>query len=354
MKRRATVFVGLSGGVDSSVAAARLLDEGHRVVGVFIKAWHPEFLPCPWERERLDAMRVAARLSIPFLTCDAEAVYRDEVAAHFIRRYEAGLTPNPDVLCNQSVKFGAFWRFAREHGADFIATGHYARIKIVKGEPHLFRGLDRDKDQSYFLWTLSSQQLAAALFPLGESAKISVRKEAARRRLPTADKKDSQGLCFLGQIKIEDFLSRYMTLTPGRVLDEDGRAIGAHRGAIIYTIGQRHGFTVSNAAAKRGPHYIVAKDIAANTITVSTRPPLAKEGKRVTLAEYVLRSAGAPGQRLSAVMRYRQAPGWVRIYRKENNLLTLDIESEREAPTAGQSCVLYDGKRCVGGGIIMP
>nr|MCU0678573.1 tRNA 2-thiouridine(34) synthase MnmA [Candidatus Paceibacterota bacterium] len=190
-----TVFVGLSGGVDSSVAALRLKNQGHNVVGVFIKVWHPDWLVCNWEQERLDAMRVAAHLGIPFLTCDAEAAYRDEVATYFIESYKAGLTPNPDVLCNEKVKFGAFLRFALEKGADYVATGHYAQKGSGdEGETELWRGIDTSKDQSYFLWSLSREQLSRVLFPVGDTNKIDLRKEAEAALLPTAQKKDSQGV----------------------------------------------------------------------------------------------------------------------------------------------------------------
>jgi tRNA-uridine 2-sulfurtransferase len=183
-----TVFVGLSGGVDSSVAAKRLIEAGYNVVGVFIKVWHPDFLVCNWEQERLDAMRVAAKLGIPFLTCDAEAAYRDAVAHYFIESYRAGKTPNPDVMCNKEVKFGAFLEFAKAHGADYIATGHYAQHI---GDT-LVRGVDTGKDQSYFLWTLTPEQLAYTLLPVGDSQKETIRTEAAAAGLITAEKKDSQ------------------------------------------------------------------------------------------------------------------------------------------------------------------
>ena len=183
-----TVFVGLSGGVDSSVAAARLIDQGYNVVGVFIKVWHPDWMVCNWEQERLDAMRVAAHLDIPFLTCDAEQAYKNDVADYFIAEYQAGRTPNPDVMCNQHVKFGRFLDFATEKGADYIATGHYAQ----KIDNKLHRGVDTGKDQTYFLWTLSKERLGKSLFPVGDTPKEGIRKEAEQRGIPVATKKDSQ------------------------------------------------------------------------------------------------------------------------------------------------------------------
>ncbi|HMA78461.1 MAG TPA: tRNA 2-thiouridine(34) synthase MnmA, partial [Candidatus Paceibacterota bacterium] len=204
-----TVFVGLSGGVDSSVAAARLKKQGYRVVGVFIKVWHPDWLVCNWEQERLDAMRVAAHLEIPFLTCDAEQAYKDDVATYFIEEYRTGRTPNPDVMCNQQVKFGRFLEFARAQGADYIATGHYVQRVDTEAGIELHRGVDTGKDQSYFLWSLTANQLEQSLFPVGSSTKAEIRTEAETLQLPVAAKKDSQGICFLGQVDIPEFLSHY-------------------------------------------------------------------------------------------------------------------------------------------------
>ena len=342
------VFVGLSGGVDSSVAALRLLKAGYDVTGVFIKVWHPDFLVCNWEQERLDAMRVAAKLGIPFLTCDAEAAYRDEVAHYFIESYRQGLTPNPDVMCNKEVKFGAFMRFASEHGADCIATGHYA---TRRGE-ELHRGIDTNKDQSYFLWTLSPEQLAYTLLPVGDSTKDIIRAEAAEAGLLTAQKKDSQGVCFLGHIDIPDFLSHYIDLTPGNVLDESDTVIGTHRGAFVYTVGQRHGFALHTTTTSSAPHYVTGKNIEKNTITVSTVPPEATRGTDLILRSVMLRQPLTIGDTLEAQTRYRQKPCIVTVTGLTNETLTLRIDSATEAVAPGQSCVLYRGSLCLGGGII--
>lgn len=350
MKQSKTVFVGLSGGVDSSVAALRLMQAGHRVVGVFIKVWHPDFLVCNWEQERLDAMRVAARLGIPFLTCDAEAEYRDEVAQAFIAEYRAGRTPNPDILCNQSVKFGAFLRFAQAHGADAIATGHYARVVARGSEYHLLRGVDTEKDQSYFLWTLTAEQLAYTLLPVGDSTKAVIRQEAESARLLTAHKRDSQGVCFLGHIDIPEFLSHYIDLTPGRVLNEDGGVVGEHRGAFVYTTGQRHGFSLTTHDTQRQPHYVVAKDIHHNTITVSPRQPMIQDSTMITL-HHVNLPTELPTS-LLAQTRYRQKPFSVQVVKRDGETLTLTSTTETDTPASGQSCVLYSGERCLGGGII--
>ncbi len=343
------VFVGLSGGVDSSVAAKRLIDAGYNVVGVFIKVWHPDFFVCNWEQERLDAMRVAAKLGIPFLTCDAEATYRDAVAHYFIESYRAGKTPNPDVMCNKEVKFGAFMNFAKAHGADYIATGHYAQHI----NDTLVRGIDTGKDQSYFLWTLTPEQLSYTLLPVGNSLKDDIRAEAAAAGLITAEKKDSQGICFLGHVDIPDFLSHYMTLISGDVITTDGMVIGTHRGAFVYTIGQRHGFTLTNKDSNRAPHYVIAKDISANTITVSTTAPKEAVRRTILLSSVVLRQSVTTGQVYTAQSRYRQTPFSITIMAVTADTLELQIESETEAVAPGQSCVLYDADVCIGGGMIL-
>jgi tRNA-specific 2-thiouridylase len=347
-----TVFVGMSGGVDSSVAALRLKNQGYNVVGVFIKVWHPDWLECNWEQERLDAMRVAAHLNIPFLTCDAEAAYRDYVAEYFIFEYEAGRTPNPDVMCNQHVKFGAFLEFAKAKGADFIATGHYAQKIESPTGAELHRGFDANKDQTYFLWTLTNAQLNASLFPVGDTPKEAIRAEAAAAGIPVAAKKDSQGICFLGHIDIPEFLGHYTTLTPGLVLDMAGQIIGEHEGALVYTIGQRHGFTIKTDGPAQQSHYVVAKDIANNTITVSTEKPHRDRTDGVTLSSIVTRAAIKPGDILEAQFRYRQTPITVSVQTAKSDVLRLVLKGTIDTPAAGQSCVLYQGTQCIGGGII--
>lgn len=348
-----TVFVGLSGGVDSSVAALRLKRAGYRVVGVFIKVWHPDFLVCNWEQERLDAMRVAAHLDIPFLTCDAVDAYRTEVGEYFVREYRAGRTPNPDVMCNKAIKFGAFLRFALEHGADYIATGHYAQARQQGTRCELLRGIDSGKDQSYFLWTLTQEQLAHVLFPVGDSKKDAIRREAAAAGLPTAVKKDSQGICFLGHVDIPEFMAHFAAMEPGDVLDEKGTVIGTHRSALVYTIGQRHGFTVTATDAATVPHYVIAKDLEKNTITVGTEPPTAAKSERIRLSETNwITEAPEQGTELEAQFRYRQTPVRVRIGNIFPEGCELSLISETERPASGQSCVLYSGSVCVGGGVV--
>lgn len=351
MNNGKTVFVGLSGGVDSSVATLRLLKEGYNVVGVFIKVWHPDFMVCNWEQERLDAMRVAAHLKIPFLTCDAVEDYKKDVAEYFINEYKNGQTPNPDVMCNQHVKFGAFLRFAKERNADFIATGHYAQ-KIEKGgKAEMHRGIDSNKDQTYFLWTLSQEQLEYSLFPIGDTSKEKIRKEAKAAGIPTAQKKDSQGICFLGHIDIPEFLSHYIELNQGDVLDTEGNIIGKHKGALVYTLGQRHGFTLKNEDVNRSAMFVVDRNIEKNTITVSPQKIETKITK-IKLKNIVLRSKIKIGNIVEAQFRYRQKPFNIEIIEIDNDSIAIKPKEEVEFPASGQSCVLYLGTHCIGGGML--
>lgn len=347
------VFVGLSGGVDSSVAALRLTKQGYAVTGVFIKVWHPDFLVCNWEQERLDAMRVAAKLGIPFLTCDAETEYRDAVAHYFIESYRAGLTPNPDVMCNKEVKFGAFYRFARERGADYVATGHYAQSIQGKDDVEMHRGVDTNKDQTYFLWTLPSEILNHVLFPVGNSTKDIIRAEATSAGLITANKRDSQGVCFLGHIDIPNFLSHYIDLKEGNVLTENGEIIGTHKGAFVYTIGQRQGFLLQDQNPNRAPLYVTAKDIRENTLTVSEIAPVLALMETIELTQCVTTADIQVGDILSAQSRYRQNPFSIKVTNINDTTMTIVVLDQSEAIAKGQSCVLYRGTQCVGGGIIL-
>ncbi len=347
-----TVFVGLSGGVDSSVSAALLLEQGYNVVGVFIKVWHPDFMVCNWEEERVDAMRVAAKLGIPFLTCDAQETYKNAVANYFIESYRQGLTPNPDVLCNKEVKFGVFLDFALSHGADFVATGHYAQVDHTGNMPIMKRGVDTEKDQTYFLWTLTHKQLEKTLFPVGHLPKSKVRELAEKYQLPTATKKDSQGICFLGQVDIPDFLSHYIELKSGEVLLEDGTVVGNHKGALVYTIGQRHGFTITHKDQAGKIFYVTSKNIEDNTLIVGTTAPTTKSGSDLVLHDCVLRDGLKVGDELEAQIRYRQKPFTVRVTALAPTTLTITPKESIETPAIGQSCVLYRGEECLGGGII--
>ena len=353
MQAMKTVFVGLSGGVDSSVAALRVKNQGYNVVGVFIKVWHPEWLTCNWEQERLDAMRVAAKLDIPFLTCDAQQAYKDGVADYFINEYKAGRTPNPDVLCNQEVKFGAFLQFTLNKGADYVATGHYAQNVETEAGFELHRGVDTNKDQSYFLWTLTQEQLKYILLPVGDTTKDVIREEAGKAGLLTSEKKDSQGICFLGHIDIKEFLGRYIDLVPGDVLDVKGNIIGKHEGSIIYTVGQRHGFNIKTNNPENTAHYVVAKNLEANTITVSTTKPAVTRDATIQL-HYTNWITQPPreGDIINVQTRYRQQPFTATVLSLSDGSVTLNPSGVIEAYASGQSCVCYHNNICLGGGII--
>lgn len=352
------VFVGVSGGVDSSVSAALLKDQGYDVTGVFIKTWHPVFLPCTWQDEKRDAMRVCAALDIPFMICDAEASYKKEVADYMIEEYKKGRTPNPDVMCNRYVKFGTFYDFAMKHGADYVATGHYARICAdANDQEQLSVSIDTDKDQTYFLWTLLPDHIQHILFPIGHLQKSEVRALAKHYKLPTAVKKDSQGLCFIGKVDMKEFLEHYISVTKGDVIDEEGTVIGRHDGAVFYTIGERHGFTIDahKKSATEKAYYIVKKDIDTNTITVShTKPDQHPDFgiRAITLEKSLLRGAmNYVGVTLSARLRYRQPYQTCRITAIKNDIIKLEFDSLQQI-AAGQSCVLYYNSYCIGGGII--
>ncbi len=337
------VFVGLSGGVDSAVTAALLLQQGADVVGVFIQGWYPPGMPCTWAEDRRDAMRVAAHLHIPFITLDASREYKEGVIDYLLREYKAGRTPNPDIMCNREVKFGAFYRYAKENGADFIATGHYARV-LHGEEVELHRGIDPAKDQSYFLWAVPKEAIAFSLFPLGNSLKQSVRTQAQKLRLPVAEKRDSQGICFLGSISVDDFLKAEFKAEPGKMLLKDGTHIGTHAGAVLFTLGQR----VSSTDAPAGPWFVIAKDIQANTLTVAHAVELQERAELALSEQNWLMEPGAG----EIEAQYRYHGPRVRGILIQNGTAFLPSEPLPEAPAEGQSLVFYSGTRVLGGAII--
>lgn len=373
------VFIGLSGGVDSSVSACLLKQaanpkdfekifgrpapEGFRgfdVVGVFIKVWEPpaELLPigCSWRDDRRDAMRVAALLDIPFLTLDLETEYKQDVVDYMIAEYQAGRTPNPDVMCNRQIKFGAFYNWARERGADFVATGHYAQVKKNKeGIFELHMGVDQNKDQSYFLWTLSQAVLSHTMFPIGHLEKPKVRELAEKFKLPNADKKDSQGLCFVGQIDAKEFLQEFIDLKPGQVANEAGEIIGTHDGVMFYTLGQRQGFTITKKTPNDEPYFVVSKKVTENILIVSHHK-LSDEvtNNQVSLKELNWNTGQTPDIEKTYQVRgrYRQAlkPGHLSF----NNILwQAQVDDLTEPLTPGQSLVVYSDTQCLGGGVIV-
>ncbi len=352
------VFVGMSGGVDSSVSAALLQQQGYEVVGVFIKVWQAEFLPCSWREERRDAMRAAAHLGIPFLTLDLEKEYKEEVVDYMIREYGSGRVPNPDVMCNKHVKFGAFLEFALAHGADFIATGHYARVEAVEGQHKLLMGVDKEKDQSYFLWTLTEDELAHTLFPIGHLEKKNVRALAHSFGLLNADKKDSQGLCFMGAVDIPEFLKHYLKTEKGNVCDKDGTPIGTHEGAILYTIGQRHGFSTIKRSANEWPYFVIEKDIEKNTITVSHRDPTTHQADTTPLRHLDISDLNLIslddiyGKDVHARIRYRGKLLPISVEQMSAHEARVSIDASDEGIAAGQSIVFYKGEECLGGGVI--
>jgi len=344
------VFVGMSGGVDSSVSAALLKQAGYDVTGVFIKVWHPEWAPCTWKDDRRDAMRVAAVLDIPFLTFDFEEEYKKEVVEYMINEYKTGRTPNPDVMCNKNIKFGAFLNKAKEMGADFVATGHYAQIK----DGIMAESVDIDKDQTYFLWTLTKEQLAHTLFPIGHLTKPEVRKLAEKFGLPTFNKKDSQGLCFIGKIDMKDFLKNYLDEKVGNVLNPEGKVIGTHEGAFFYTIGQRHGFTITEKVSDDAPYYVTEKNIENNTLTVShdkkgTADDISKE---IELKEVNLTTPIDNNSKYQARIRYRQPLQNCIIKKTSDSSLDIIFAQSQESVSQGQSVVLYKDGLCIGGGVI--
>lgn len=340
------VFVGLSGGVDSSVAAYLLKKEGHEVTGVFIRTWQPSHVPCTQTEDERSAMSAAAHLDIPFLTLDLAEVYRREVGERFIAGYARGETPNPDVLCNREVKFGAFLAFARARGADAVATGHYARLIDEHGELRLARGVDAEKDQSYFLALVPPPLFPFMRFPLGDLRKAQVRAIAARAGLPNAARKDSQGICFLGRVDLQEFLSPYLPLCEGAVLDVHGARVGTHRGAALYTLGERHGFT---AIAGGQPQYVHAIDIATNTITVGAKRDVPA---RTTLAlRDTVASGAVAGAAYEAVVRYRGEPLRARLSQRSDGVWIAELSSGAlVAP--GQVVVLYKDDIVRLGGIL--
>ena len=344
--RSKKVFVGLSGGVDSAVSAALLKERGYDVTGIFIRAWQPEWLPCTWRDERRDAMRVCLALDIPFLFFDCEKEYKQAVVDKMISEYKAGRTPNPDVLCNKEIKFGVFWDKAKKLSADYIATGHY---------------LSGEKDQSYFLWTLTKYDLDHILFPVGHMKKPEVRKLAKKYNLPVAEKKDSQGICFMGDVSMEEFLLRHAgaSAKAGKVLDIKGKEIGTHRGLIYYTIGKRRGFEVMKKRDSSGPFYIVAKDSDTNTLVVSNNEADILEFsprkillKNVNWIKEPALPAGRPeSPELTGQVHYRGEKLPVKLS-VVGRRLSVEFRTPVRGLSLGQSLVFYQGEECLGGGIM--
>ena len=364
------VVVGLSGGVDSAVTAHLLQQQGYDVVGIFMKNWEDDDDSeyCSSNQDFIDAASVADVLGIEIEHVNFAAEYKDRVFAEFLREYQAGRTPNPDVLCNAEIKFKAFLDHAMRLGADKIATGHYARVREQKSAGaagarfELLKGLDETKDQSYFLHRLTQAQLARALFPVGELRKTEVRRIAAEIGLPNAKKKDSTGICFIGERPFRDFLNRYIQKEPGPIKDERGRTIGRHQGLSFYTLGQRQGLGIGGVkekGAQRGggehaPWFVARKDVEKNTLWVvqgHDHPWLLSPALEAADASWTAGVPPAAGD-YAAKTRYRQADAACRLAPGANGAFQLAFGDPQWAVTPGQSAVLYDGEVCLGGGVI--
>ena len=413
----------MSGGVDSSVAAALLKKQGYNVVGVFMRPWSPDreirntkhkvsenssdvsgFMfhdPCLWQQDREDAMRAAAVLEIPLLTWDFSREYKKEVTDYMIREYRAGRTPNPDVMCNKYIKFGLFLKKALKEGADFIATGHYVRLRKFQIPNHsscsseseadrlqtsyksqypnykrayqlmgglsaygLFMAKDKNKDQSYFLWTLMQKQLKYCLFPIGDYIKPEIRKMAKKFGLPNHDKKDSQGVCFIGPLDMKDFLKRYIKQKSGKIINRKGNIVGHHDGVYYYTIGQRHGLNITNG---QGPYFVTGKDIKKNIIYVGREEDLGGKEAKIANINWINGQPKLPAE-VNVKTRYRSKSekaillknkmtnptyvGFVSRISRKCRCLTLKFLKPVRAITPGQSAVFYRGEEMLGGGTI--
>lgn len=351
------VIVGMSGGVDSSVSAALLLEQGYQVEGLFMKNWDEDDGTeyCTAKEDLADAQAVSDKLGIKLHTANFAAEYWDNVFEHFLEEYQAGRTPNPDILCNREIKFKAFLEYALSLGADLIATGHYARRADRDGQSLLLRGVDTNKDQSYFLHAVGGEQLARTLFPVGELEKPEVRRIAEKYELATARKKDSTGICFIGERRFSDFLKRYLPAQPGEIQTTDGKVIGRHHGLMYHTIGQRQGLGIGGLqGASDDPWYVLRKDLDRNVLVVgqgNDHPWLFSSALSCSLIYWVNPMDIQEPLRLTAKVRYRQPDQNCTLEPAEGGWLIRFDEPQR-AVTPGQSIVFYQGEVCLGGGVI--
>jgi tRNA-uridine 2-sulfurtransferase len=357
-----TVFVGMSGGVDSSVTALLLKEQGYDVVGVFMRCYNID--GCA-EADAEDARRVAEHIGIPFYVWDFEEAYKTRVVEYMIEGYRSGITPNPDVMCNREIKFGLFLEKALASGADFVATGHYVKIKEREGGSFaLYAADDANKDQSYFLWTLTQAQLKHCLFPIGDYEKPAVRDIARRAGLPTAEKKDSQGICFLGKFSLDDFLKEYIPTHRGALITTTGQKVGEHSGAEFYTIGQRHidadfAFPKTGGANERKPLYVASKDTATNTVVLAEGgddPALYRSEIALAQVNFITEKALENGALVDVLarVRYRQPISSATLSRLENGNCALVFSSPQKFVAQGQSAVFYSKEgEMLGGGVIL-
>ena len=352
------VIIGLSGGVDSAVAALRLLEQGCRVEALFMKNWEEDDSEdhCAAAEDLAEARKVAECLDIPLHTVNFSAEYWDRVFAHFLAEYRAGRTPNPDILCNQEIKFRAFLDHALDRGADFIATGHYARIDRTSGRARLLKGSDPAKDQSYFLYRLGQRALRHSLFPLGGLHKTEVRRLAADAGLPNHARKDSTGICFIGERRFRDFLARYLPAQPGDIVSVEGEKLGTHQGLMFHTIGQRQGLGIGGRRDAGGePWYVVGKDLAGNRLLVAQggdHPALFRNRLTATDLHWIAGAAPALPLACDARIRYRQEPQPCRILALDGDRVEVAFDRPQRAVTPGQAAVFYSGDECLGGGTI--
>lgn len=351
------VMVGVSGGVDSAVAAMLLARSRNAVAGLFMQNWEEDdrLGPCRAEQDRKDAVAICARLGIPFHARNFAREYWDQVFEHFLSEYRVGRTPNPDVLCNREIKFKTFLDHARSLGASHIATGHYARNVCRDGQWQLLRGVDDNKDQSYFLHALGQEQLAATLFPIGELPKPEVRRIAREADLPSHAKKDSTGICFIGERDIREFLGRYIPARAGEIRTPEGLTIGEHQGAWYYTLGQRGGLGIGGRQDSTGqPWYVVGKDVGRNLLYAvqgNANDWLLARKLRASKPSWVSGHAPASEFRCVAKIRYRQADQACQV-RLEGDGCLVEFDHPQRAVTPGQSIVFYDGDVCLGGGVM--
>lgn len=349
------VIVGMSGGVDSSVCAALLKEEGYNVVGLFMKNWEEldEHGVCQSSKEYADVIAVCEKLDIPYYSVDFIKEYKEQVFNHFVEEYKLGHTPNPDILCNREIKFKVFYEKARELGADFLATGHYCQNKIIDGKNALIKGADPLKDQSYFLYTIKSDVLKNVLFPIGHLPKTEVRRIAAKYDLATKNKKDSTGICFIGERNFKNFLSNYVTFTDGNFETLEGKVVGRHTGATYYTLGQRKGLGLGGPGE---PWFVVGKDIARNVVIVErgeNHPAMFSDSLVATDLEFTNGEWNRPLPfKCTAKVRYRQKDQACTVTKIENGKIFVEFDEPQRAITPRQSVVFYDGEICLGGAMI--
>ncbi|HET7306246.1 MAG TPA: tRNA 2-thiouridine(34) synthase MnmA [Gammaproteobacteria bacterium] len=354
MNASTRVIVGLSGGVDSAVAALLLVEQGYRVEGLFMDNWEDDDGYCTAAEDFQDARQAAEQLDIPLHKADFAAEYGERVFSHFLDAYRAGLTPNPDVLCNSEIKFKAFLDYAERLGADRIATGHYARVRHTANGVELLRGLDAGKDQSYFLHAVDPAALTKALFPVGELQKSEVRAKARAAGFDNFDKKDSTGICFIGERRFREFLQRFLPTELGEMVTPEGQTIGRHTGLAFYTLGQRQGLGIGGVqGAPDAPWYVVKKDFERNRLVVAQghdHPLLFSDGLTARRLRWLARKPAARFT-CTAKIRYRQQDQAC-VVELENDAARVSFKQSQRAVTPGQYCVFYDGEICLGGGVI--